>query len=227
MSGCAVVEPLVQDFNIVSVPEEIQIGNKMSAEVARQMPVVRDPLATRSVSDIGMKLVAALPRQDFQYHFYLIRDNTPNAFTIPGGTIYVHTGLLDFADDKSELAGVLAHEISHAFDRHPAKALSRELGAQYLSSLLFRDPQSRLRSITVRLAQGGILTRYSREDELRADELGYYLLRRAGFRTDGLLRFLRKLQSIDTGSAPLAFLSTHPPTPERIARLEALERGNL
>ena len=223
LAGCASLEPYVQEFNIVSIPEEIQIGEKIAAEISKQMEIVKNPSVTDRVISLGERLAAGLPRRDFQYEFYVVRDETPNAFTIPGGKIYVHTGLLDFVGDDSELAGVLGHELGHAYARHPAKGLSRQMGVGYLSSLLFKDPQGKFRTLALQLATQGVLTRYSREDERQADELGYTFLRRAGFRTDGLLRFLRKLLALQRGREPLPFLSTHPPTPERISRLEQLE----
>lgn len=226
--GCAYVEPFVQDFNVVSIPQEQAIGREIAAEIAKEMPLVEGTRANSLVQSIGQRLVNVLPRRDFDYRFYVVKDSTPNAFTIPGGSIYVHTGLLDFVSDESELAGVLAHELGHAYDRHPAKGLSRQMGVQYLTQLLFQESQvqGQFKQMALQLAQGGFLTRYGREDERIADEMAYFILRRVGsYRTDGLLRFLRKLQSLDRGASPLPFLSSHPPTPERIARLEALERG--
>ena len=227
LSGCAYVEPLVQDFNIISVPEERKIGVKIAEQISQEMRLVQDPSVNDHVRAIGQSLARELPHQDFQYQFFVVDDPTPNAFTIPGGFIYVHTGLLDFVSDDNELAGVLAHEIGHAFERHPAKGLSRQVGVEYLTSLLFKPSQSQgqFRTLALQIAKGGVLNRYSREDELRADEMGYTTLRRSGMRTDGLLRFLRKLQNLSQGrGASIPFLSTHPPTPERIARLEALEK---
>ena len=226
MTGCATVEPIIQEFNIVSIPQEVQMGQKFQQEIAQQMRIVTDPRPNARVQSLGRTLVAALPRQDFHYQFYGEAEATPNAFTIPGGSIYVHTGLLDFAPDDSELAGVLAHEIGHAYARHPAKALSRMYGVEQLSNLIFSgDAQGKFRALALQVTQFGVLTRYSRADERQADDIAYVLLRRARMRTDGLLRFLRKLQSVHQGREPLAFLSTHPPTPERIARLEQLERA--
>ena len=226
--GCAYVEPFVQEFNIISIPQEREIGRQIAQEISKEMPLVEGTRADAFVQSVGRRLVSVLPRRDFAYRFYVVKDAAPNAFTIPGGSIYVHTGLLDFVSDESELAGVLAHEIGHAYDRHPAKALSRQMGVQSLTQLLFQETQAQgqFRQMALQLAQGGFLTRYGREDERIADEMAYSILRRAGgYRTDGLLRFLKKLQSLDQGATPLAFLSSHPPTPERIARLEALERG--
>ncbi len=228
-SGCAFVEPMVQDFNVVSVPQEIQIGEKAAAEVRTQMQISQDPVLTAKVNAMGQRLVQALPHRDFSYNFYVVNDKTPNAFTIPGGKIYVHTGLLDFAQSDAEVAGVIAHEIGHAYQRHPAKAISRQYGAQTLSQILFKGnaaAQSQLKTIAAQVVQNALLTHYGREDEFEADEAGFYILRRSGQSSQGLLNFFGRLQQLQgSGNAITAFLSTHPPTPERIARLKALEAG--
>lgn len=229
LSGCAYLEPVVQDFNVVSVPEEIQIGEQAAAEVRKQMQISTDAALNSEVNTIGQRLVQGLPKKDFAYSFYVVNDKTPNAFTIPGGKIYVHTGLLSFAKSQEEVAGVIAHEIGHAYQRHPAKSISRQYGVQTLSQILFRGnaaAQSQLKQIAVQIAQNSILTHYGREDEFEADEAGYYILRRSGQNVTGLLNFFARLQQLQgSGNSLTAFLSTHPPTPERIARLKQLESG--
>lgn len=221
-SGCAYVEPIVGDFNIISPAQEAQIGTQVQSQVGSQMKIITGTEEARKVSEIGNRLVNVLPRRDYSYKFYVVENDEPNAFTIPGGTIYVHTGLLKFADDD-ELAGVIGHEIGHAYDRHPAKAMSRQYGAEYLGKMLFKQNQGQLQQLTYRMAQQTLLLRYSRNEEFKADEIGYNLLSRSGYRTDGLVRFFKKLQAASGGGGGFSFMSTHPPTPERIARLQALE----
>ncbi len=226
-SGCAYLNPVIQNFNIVSVEEEKQIGEKMSAEVAKEMPIVTDPTLNLRVKQLGERLESALPQHSFDYQFYVVDDQTPNAFTIPGGSIYIHSSLLKFVDDDNELAGVLAHEIGHMYERHPAKALSRSYGLETLSNIIFKDNKSQIRNIALQFAGGSLLTKYSREDENEADLVSFYLTRRAGMPTDGLLRFLIKLNQLQSSGFSIPFMSTHPPTPERIQRLTALQRGDV
>lgn len=224
LTGCAYLEPFIQDYNIISVPEEKQIGDQMKTEISKKMALVEDARTAR-VRSIGNKMANALPRRDFTYSFYLVNDKTPNAFTIPGASIYVHTGLLNLVSDESELAGVMAHEIGHAYERHPAKGLSRALGLQNLSQLVFKDPKGDIKKMALQIAQGGLLSRYGRGDENEADSLAYELVRKTGYDEDGLLRFLKKIQKLETGSGNIPFLSSHPPTPERIGRLESLKKS--
>ena len=223
--SCTYLEPYVREFNTLSVPQEIQIGREAAQQVASQNVLSQDPALTNRVQSLGQRLVRALPRQDYAYEFYVVEDKTPNAFTIPGGKIYVHTGLLNFADNENEVAGVIAHEIGHAYQRHPAKSLSRQYGVETLSQVLFKGNKNQLQALGLQIAKGGVLNYYGREDEFEADETGFYILRRAGIPTRGLVDFFTKLQTLEQRGSRLAFLSTHPPTPERIARLRALESG--
>lgn len=224
-SGCAYVTPLVEQFNIVSPAQETQLGTQVAAQVAKEMKIISGTTEAAAVQRIGARLLTGLPRKDFDYKFYLVDDPAPNAFTIPGGSIYVHTGLFKLAADESEVAGVIAHEIGHAYDRHPAKAMSRQYGVDYLTKLLFKENAGQFKQISLQMAKQSLLLKYGRDEEFKADEIGYQLLKRTNYRTDGLVRFFRTLQSLEKKGASLTFLSTHPPTPERIARLEAMERN--
>lgn len=222
VSGCSTLSPAIHDFNVVPAEKELQMSQTMQTEIAKQMSINTDPSLNRAVNTIGSRLVSALPKKDYEYKFFVVNDPSPNAFTIPGGKIYVHTGLMSFVSDPDELAGVIAHEIGHAYEKHPAKGVSRGIGLQTLTSVFIKDAESnRLKQAVLGLAQNGILNKYGRDDEREADDVGYYLLKRAGYKTDGLLRFLKKLEKISGNKTPV-FFSTHPQTPERIARLESL-----
>ena len=222
-SGCATLQPLIHDFNIVPLDQEKQLGQTMVKQIGAAKQLVSDPAPNQTVNRIGQKLVSALPSKEFDYKFYVVQDASPNAFTIPGGTIYVHTGLLNFVDSEDELAGVLAHELGHAYERHPAKGLSRSYGLDYLSSLVLKENKSKLKNMALQIAGGGILNKYGRDDENEADEIGYRLMSRAGYSPDGMILFFKKLERLSGSNGLPAFLSTHPATPERIRRLEALK----
>ncbi len=227
LPGCAYVQPYIQTVNLVPIQQELELGQQMSKEISKSMPLVNDPALVNRVRTIGNQLASALPMKNFNYQFYVVQNKAPNAFTIHGGIIYVQTGLLQMAND-SELAGVLAHEIGHAYYRHPTRTLTRMYGLDYISRLIFKENQGKLQTLALQLVKTGVLNQYGRNEEFEADDVGYQLLKRARFPTSGLLSFFRKLQTLEGRSGtPLAFLSTHPPTTDRIARLEALERQGL
>jgi len=197
LNGCAAISPFIQDFNIISVPEEIALSDQLAESIAQEMTLIEGTPDARDVESIGKRLVAEIPQPVFHYEFYIVEDKTPNAFTIPGGKIYVHTGLLAMAT-RDELAGVLGHEIGHAYERHPAKALSRAYGISFLTNLLLnRDGQAgQFKTMALQIAQGGILNKYGRDDEREADEISYYLLKRAEFLAMDCCPFFQNCSSL-------------------------------
>lgn len=226
LGGCAHVEKVgtyVQDINLVSVEDEKKIGVQMNEQIASEMTIVTDAAPNQRVNKIGQELLAALPEKKFETKFYVVKDDTPNAFAVPGGSIYIHTGLLDFTDDD-ELAGVMAHELAHVQERHPSKNLTRIYGAEFISGLLVKDDANQMKKLALDIAKGGVLAKFSRDDESEADELGYEIIEKTGYSEDGLVKFLSKLEAAGGSKPFLVFLSTHPSTSDRIEKLEELEK---
>lgn len=222
--GCESISPLVRDFNIIPVEQEKTIGQKMQTEISRQMKVVQGTDMNRRVDSIGSELVSVLPNREFAYRFHVVEDASWNAFTIPGGDIYVHTGLISAAND-AELAGVMAHEMGHVYRRHPAKALSRAYGLQYLAGLVLPENTGKAQQLALQFAAGGLLNSYSRQDETEADEVAYYLMKRTRYPPQALITFFQKLQNAEGRGIP-TILSDHPATADRIRHLQdMISRG--
>jgi len=220
-AGCASVNPFVRDFNIVPIPQEQELGTKMQAQIAQQMKLVQGTSMNKRVDGIGGALVSQLPQKFFAYQFHVVEDKSLNAFAIPGGDIYVHSGLISAASD-AELAGVIAHEIGHVYERHPAKAMSRAYGLQYLAGMVAPQNAGKVQQLALQFAAGGILNKYGRDDETEADEVAYYLMKKTSYPPSALITFFQKLQGASGGAGVPAFLSSHPPTPQRIQHLKDL-----
>ncbi len=172
---------------------------------------------------IGKKLARVSDRQDLVYQFGVIQDKELNAFTLPGGTIYIHTGVLGKASDD-ELAGVIAHEIGHVAARHVAKHLQANLGfavaIQLAQAAGVGAESAQVANSLYQLFSRG----FSRQDELEADRLGIRYADRAGFNPRGLVDFFKVLEEEEREKpyrkAVPVWQSTHPLTSERIAKAQ-------
>jgi len=202
------------NFNLISVEEEWQLGNQLAADVARQMPVERDAYIT----SLGQRLAAQTPMGNMPWNFYIVRNNEINAFAIPGGHVYIHTGLIKAADNASELAGVMAHEISHVVARHTTEQISRQYGLSVLAGVILGQNPAVYQQLLAQILAGGALARFSRAAEMEADNLGIRFMNQAGYNPDGMVTMFQKLLSRERSQPGTVekFFSTHPLTADRI-----------
>lgn len=206
------------NFNLLSIEEEWQLGNQLAADVARQMPVARDSYVTA----LGQRLAAQTPMANLPWNFYIVRNNEINAFAIPGGHVYVHTGLIHAASNASELAGVMAHEISHVVARHSTEQISRQYGLSVLAGIVLGQNPAVYQQLLAQIVAGGALARFSREAEREADNLGVRSMNQAGYNPDGMVTMFQKLLARERSQpgAVEKFFSTHPLTAERISDVQ-------
>jgi len=216
-AGCA-------DFNLLSTEDESRLGMGVAREVERKAKLSTDPVVCAYVQEIGARLARVCDRHDVTYTFKVIDDpETVNAFSLPGGFIYVYTGLLLAADNEAELASVIGHEIGHVVARHSAEHLSNQIGLSILLSLALGENPGVLVELGSQVVTGVGFARMSQRDEFEADRLGILYLKRAGYSPAAAVEFLRKLKKLGGHRSALAQLfATHPLTEERIARAEAL-----
>ncbi len=216
-AGCA-------DFNLLTTQDEVRLGAGVAREVERKAKLCNDPQICAYVQEIGARLARVCDRQDVTYRFKVIDDpKTVNAFSLPGGFIYVYTGLLLAADNEAELASVLGHEIGHVVARHSAKHLSNQIGMNILLSLVLGENPGVLVELGSQVLAGVGFAKMSQNDEFEADRLGMIYLKRAGYCPAAAVEFLRKLKKLGGHRSALAQLfATHPLTDERIARANAL-----
>jgi len=224
--------PLIRDVSALSIEDERKMGEEFMAQALAYFQLVEDPFANQFINDLGHYLIAPLETKNFPFHFYIINDNTLNAFAAPGGHIFIFSGLIEAMDNIDELAAVICHEIGHISARHLSKRIeqSKYIGLATLAGILagmLLGGEVAGAMITGSLAAGmQAQLHYSREDERQADQLSYKYMEPAGFDPAGMIRALNKIQKgswlgTGTGKVP-AYLLTHPTGPERMSNLEAL-----
>ncbi len=223
MSGCATMyNPATEKKELVFIttPMEVMLGRNTAMQAAKQYSFVKDPKQADKVTEIGEKLAKVSDRTDLKYHFAVVEDKEINAFTMPGGYIYVNSGLLDITNNDDELACVIGHEIGHVAARHIAKKLQVQLGYDILMNIALRNASVRQMrqaiDVSFNLAELG----YSREDELLADRLGAKYAYKAGYDPRAMITFLKKLKEKDKGEMGPVFLRSHPYASQRIQMLE-------
>ena len=212
------------DFNLISLEEEWQLGQQISQDIARQVRFNNDPAVNAYVRNMGQRIVANAPDpfNRLPWNFYVVQDPSINAFAVPGGHIYVHTGLINAANSASELAGVMAHEIAHIVERHSTEQLSRQYGLSMLAGLVLGQDPGVLSQIAAQIVAGGTLARFSREAEREADEVGIRAMYEAGYDPRGMAAMFRTLmeQSQRQPGRVESFFATHPTTAERVRESE-------
>jgi len=204
--------------NAFTVEQEESEGQKVAAQVYQQMPVLpeSDPV-TQYVQQLGARLVAHASGIAWPYNFHVVASEDINAFAVPGGSIFVNLGTVQAAETEAQLAGVMAHEISHVVLRHSTCNLSKQQGRNVLYGLGSVLSSVLLGSGTAgSLAQGALgigqsldFLHMSRDDEKQADLLGTGILYDAGYDPRGLPQFFETIQA-KTGAGGAQFLSDHP-----------------
>lgn len=217
--------PSTGALEFVSVKDEIAIGKRANAEVRRQTPEVRDSVVASYMSQLGRQLAAQAGGPRYPYTFDVANYREINAFALPGGPVWIHRGTLEAAQNESQLASVIAHEIAHIAHRHAAsrltKATAANVGLGVLGAFLGEGRGSRIAQIGASLAAQTTMAKFSRDDERAADLAGLRYMRRAGFDTRGAAEFMQILRA-EGGRDPGAvqvFFASHPAPAERVTRL--------
>jgi len=206
-----------------SAKDQIKLGDQAAAEVMRKYRVVNDD-RSRIVEDVGRRLLDVLPpkeRGPWDYRFHVIESKEINAFALPGGNVFVFTGLYDRFKSEDELAAVMGHELTHVREQHWAKMAGAQAKRQAgLAVLLGVTRAGSGWQSAVGLADNLMSLRYSRKDEDQADAEGFDDLVAAGYNPEGMLDLFHTLQSASGGGGGPAFLADHPLTKQRIQRTE-------
>ncbi|HOL73007.1 MAG TPA: M48 family metalloprotease, partial [Bryobacteraceae bacterium] len=203
-------------------------GRAAAQEIAKEYQTVRDEQLSAYINRIGKKLAAhpLAESESYPYSFTLVYDTSVNAFALPGGPTFVHTGLIQEADNEAQLAGVMAHEIAHVALRHGTHQATKALGLQLIAG--FAGASVGGKGLLGQLAQAGIafgansvLLKYSRDAEKQADLLGAQIMAGAGYNPIEMARFFEKLEA-QGGSRGPQFFSSHPNPGNRTKAIEEI-----
>lgn len=226
LAGAAMLNSLgvggCRGTNLLSTKEEVRLGRQAAAEVERRYKVVKNTPQAARVASIGARIIEHCDqREGVPYFVKLLDVDQVNAVSLPGGPLYVYTGLLDFlgADDDA-LACIIGHEVGHIDARHAAKQMSQQLVANLGISILIRGrTEQDIAALTSELLN----LSYSREDEHEADHRGVSYAHKAGYKATGMLHFFKKLAEQEKGGArDPELLRTHPYASARMARVERI-----
>lgn len=206
-------------INFYSFAKEMALGKQLAAEVVRQAKVVDDPIISEYVNRMGQNLVRNSDAK-FPFTFQVIESNVPNAFALPGGYVFVHTGLIKMADEEAELAAAIAHEIAHGAARHMTRQATKRQIVSYGSvPLVFMGGWigAGAQSLLPLAYQG-----FSRQDESEADFLGLQYLYAAGYDPNSAVTLFEKMASLERKQLGLLdrVLSTHPSDTARLEKVQ-------
>ncbi|WP_263754190.1 beta-barrel assembly-enhancing protease [Kosakonia cowanii] len=218
----------------LSIGQEMQMGDFYVRQLRGSAPLINDPLLVQYINSLGMRLVAHAYSVKTPFHFYLVNNDEINAFAFFGGNVVLHSALFRYTDNESQLASVMAHEISHVTQRHLARAMEDQKSsapltwAGALGSILLAmaSPQAGMAALTGTLAgtRQGMIS-FTQQNEQEADRIGIQVLQRAGFDPQAMPTFLEKLLDQSRySSRPPEILLTHPLPESRLS--DARNRAN-
>ena len=216
-------------FIMVSPQQEMALGMKSAQEVLKTEKISTNPQQNAMVKRVGERIAAVTGQNNYAWEFFVIdKADEPNAFCLPGGKVFVYSGIFKYVSSDDELAAVMGHEIGHALARHGAERMSRgqltQVTGQVLNAVMQGrgDPKT---TATVMQAFGigsqlGIMLPHSRTQEYEADNIGLVLMAKAGYNPQAALSFWEKFSR--SGETPPEYLSTHPAPQHRIEQIKAL-----
>jgi beta-barrel assembly-enhancing protease len=219
--------------NLFSKADDIALGRQVAAEIAanpQQYPVLNNTTIRNYVQNIVNQIVASpnVENKDFEYYVTIINDdNTVNAFAIPGGRIYVYTGLLKFVDNEATLAGILAHEIAHSDSRHATEQLTKVYGLQTIAGIALGGNPGVLAEIAASLAGNLAVLKFSRDAERESDREAFESLASIPGQPwhPGAMRYFMIKSLNQQQSQPSRFenlFASHPPSQERLNNIDAM-----
>ena len=227
IAGCTHKTPYTNRSQMIfmSPKDELALGEKSYQEALSDAKVITETKDANRVKTIGSKIAKVANRSDFNWEFNLVQNDALNAFCLPGGKVVVYTGILKVGRNDDQLATVISHEIAHALARHGAERMSSSMvqqGVQALGNVVLAVGAPEYQNIFNQTygigTQVGVMLPYGRMQESEADEIGIYLMNKAGYNVHESLKFWENMS--DGKKETSDFLSTHPSSTTRIKDLE-------
>jgi hypothetical protein len=223
--GRTKIKPGINSF---SPQQDIELGRRAATEIERGAPLCNDPKVDTYLTKLGMQLVKQLNTGGVKYpwEFHCVNDKAINAFALPGGFVFINRGAIEAADYEAELAGVMAHELSHVALRHGTNQATKAQYAQLGTGILgvaggiFGGSAGAAVAGVGQFAAGSVLLKYSRGAETQADVMGTQGLYDAGYDPRAMAAFFEKLGAESAGKNPPEFFSDHPNPDHRIDRVD-------
>ena len=210
-----------KEFVAVSTQQELSMGKSVHKRLSQGIKFSNDVKMDERLQRIGNRVALVSDRQDYQYKFFLVEDDSLNAFTTPGGNIYFHTGLMKRLENDDQIAFVIAHEIGHCAARHVAKKYQAALGYDLIGSIILgyvtEEGSARsIASLSSSVLSSLVFSAYSRKDENQADVLGVKYAYLAGYDPEEGAKTFYILREHAKGSTKTHLLSSHPDLLDRI-----------
>ena len=208
-------------YIVSRIPPSVEedIGKSVLADIKKEEQFLSDPEYLTYLSAVGKRLNAAMPKGTREFKYFVLDEEMVNAFAVPGGYILVCRGLIEQVQTPEELAGVLAHECAHLTEKHSMRKIAGTLGPGFVMHYFLGARNSLLTSLTATAAYIGQQS-YSRKQESEADEIGFDYLVKAQINPEGMIVFFKRMQAQELGFSNPTFLSSHPPTGERMDKME-------
>jgi predicted Zn-dependent protease len=212
---------------LISQDEEKQLGENAKQQILKDVKLSSNKEMNQKVKTIGTNIAKA-SGLEYNWEFFVVENDSVNAFALPGGKVFVNTGLFKVAQNDDELAAVVGHEIAHVIARHGAERMSMQqvanVGGQIASVIIGTQVGSSQMAL-FNQAYGvgmnyGVMLPYSRTQEYEADEIGLILMSKAGYNPEGALSFWQRMMSSKDKSGVPEFLSTHPTGENRIEKIK-------
>ena len=223
LTGCETA-PVTNRSQLILVPEQEaqQMGLQAYQQILEKSTVSNRDDYNRRVNTVGRRIATVSGKPELAWEFTVIKDETPNAFALPGGKVGVHTGLFKVAKNDDQLAAVMAHEVAHAIARQGAERISQQMLVKGgLQGVGMATGDGSVVSLAAQAATLGIILPYSRAQEAEADHIGVIYMAKAGYDPRQAIELWRNMDAVG-GDRPPEFLSTHPSPGSRIDRLQAL-----